>query len=154
PPDTGDCATSAARQPSSAGDIQVSAGAAAVSTGAAVTGGSAPCLLRRNQSDSTGSKIGRRVSSATPGTGALIASGERALASDRSVTSLGRSARSSSASAVAGAAVGAPSTGRCPFAGAAVRPAPAEGTASASGAPAAAVLAASNRRSPPGTATV
>src|SRR5215467_11894922 len=61
PPDTGECATSAARQPSSAGDDHVPADATA-------TGPSPRCLLRRNQSDSIDSKIGSRfVSSALCG---------------------------------------------------------------------------------------
>src|SRR5690348_8199583 len=125
PPDTGACATSAARQPSSAGEDQVSAGAAADSAGAAavsagaaadpagspVAGRSTPCLLRRNQSDSTDSKIGSRLSSAAPGTGGMITSGDRALASDGSVASPNLGVSSWSASAVPEAPGGAPSTG-------------------------------------------
>jgi len=161
PPDTGDCATSAARQPSSAGDDQVSAGAAEVSTGSAAPGRSAPCLLRRNQSDSTDSKIGSRFSSAAFGAGGMITSGDSALASDGSVASPGPGASSSPASTVAGEPGGAPSTGRFPFPGAgavATPPAPAEGMAAGSARPggelAAAVPAVSNRRSPAGTAAV
>src|SRR5262249_10971485 len=157
PPDTGDCATSAARQPSSAGDDQLSAGAAADSTGTPVAGRSTPCLLRRNQSDSTDSKIGSRVSSAALGTGGMITSAGSAPASDGSVASPGSGVSSWSASAVAGAAVGEPSTGACPFSGAAVAApsAPAEGmTAGPSSELAGAMLAVPNRRSPAGTAAV
>jgi len=157
PPDTGEFATSAARQPSSAGDDQVSADAAEASMVAAVAGRSAPCLLRRNQSDSTDSKIGSLFSSAALGVGGMITSADSSLASDGSAASPGPGASSWSASTVAEAPGGAPSTGRCPFsgAGAVATPPSAEGIAAGSaGELAAAVLAASNRRSPAGTAGV
>lgn len=173
PPDTGACATSAARQPSSAGEDQVSAvsaGSAAVSAGSAavfagsaavsaatpLAGRSTTCLVRRNQSDSTDSKIGSRLSSAALGRGGMITSGDRALASEASVASPGLGARSSSASAVAEAPGGAPSTGRRPFsgAGAGATTESAEGAARSAGELAAAVPVVSNRRSPGGTPAV
>jgi mucin-6/19 len=187
PPDTGACATSAARQPSSAGEDQVSAGVPAVSAGAAavsagvpavsagaaavsagtpVADRSAPCLLRRNQSDSTDSKIGSRLSSAALGTSGVITSGvissgvitsrDRALASEASMASPGLGARSSSASAVVEAPDGSPSTGTRPLSGAGgvAVPESAEGIARSAGEPPAAVPVVSNRRSPGGTPAV
>src|SRR6185437_8287051 len=65
PLDTGACATSAARQPSSAGDDQAS-------VGVPESGASPPRRLRRNQSDSTDSKIGSRLSAAGLGAGGTI----------------------------------------------------------------------------------
>src|SRR5215469_14456109 len=62
PLETGVCATSAASQPASAGEDQSAATAPAPLSGRAA-GWSAPCRPRRNQSDSTDSKIGSRFSS-------------------------------------------------------------------------------------------
>src|SRR5215813_14156710 len=62
PPETGACATSAASQPASAGEIQ-SLLAALAAPVRAMAGWSVPCLPRRNQSDSTDSKIGSLLSS-------------------------------------------------------------------------------------------
>src|SRR6266480_828051 len=61
PPDVGTCAASAARQPSSAGDVQLP-----LATLFTCPARLAPCLPRRNQSDSTDSKIGSRCSSPAP----------------------------------------------------------------------------------------
>src|SRR5215831_4384972 len=60
PEDTGACATSAARHPSSAGEDQPAGLGAWLDTGA---GQSEPSRPRRNQSDSTDSKIGSLFSS-------------------------------------------------------------------------------------------
>jgi len=160
PADTGACATSAACHPASAGDDQVS-------VGAAVAGRSAPCLLRRNQSDSTDSKIGSRVSSAALGTGGTITSGRGSPAGDGTAASSAWSPYSWPAS-TAGSWVasttaaappgGAPSTGGFPFsgAGAVVTAEPAGGMAgpSAGLAAVASVANASNRRNPGRTAVV
>src|SRR6266487_2950365 len=68
PPDVGTCAASAARQPSSAGDVQLP-----LATLFTCPAQLAPCLPRRNQSDSTDSKIGSRCSSpALPAGGTMI----------------------------------------------------------------------------------
>src|SRR5262249_14774944 len=61
PPETGACATSAASQPTSAGELQ--SPVVVVLTAPALTGWSVPCLPRRNQSDSTDSKMGSLFSS-------------------------------------------------------------------------------------------
>src|SRR5262249_56060618 len=61
PPEPGACATSAASQPASAGELQ--SPAVVVLTAPALTGWSVPCLPRRNQSDSTDSKMGSLFSS-------------------------------------------------------------------------------------------
>src|SRR2546421_9463793 len=63
PPDVGTCAASAARQPSSAGEVQPPLLLATLFTCVARL---TPCLPRRNQSDSTDSKIGSRCSSPAP----------------------------------------------------------------------------------------
>src|SRR6266566_7324347 len=63
PPDVGTCAASAARQPSSAGEVQPPVVLATLFTCPARL---APCLPRRNQSDSTDSKMGSRCSSPAP----------------------------------------------------------------------------------------
>src|SRR5262249_27870434 len=63
PPDVGTCAASAARQPSSAGEVQPPLLLATLFTCPARL---APCLPRRNQSDSTDSKMGSRCSSPAP----------------------------------------------------------------------------------------
>src|SRR5262245_31292543 len=63
PPDVGTCAASAARQPSSAGEVQPPVLATLVTCCPARL---APCLPRRNQSDSTDSKMGSRCSSPAP----------------------------------------------------------------------------------------
>src|SRR5262245_12027883 len=63
PPDVGTCAASAARQPSSAGEDQPPVLLATLFTCPARL---APCLPRRNQSDSTDSKMGSRCSSPAP----------------------------------------------------------------------------------------
>src|SRR6266566_7690640 len=57
------CAAAAARQPSSAGEVQPPLLLATLLTCVARL---APCLPRRNQSDSTDSKIGSRCSSPAP----------------------------------------------------------------------------------------
>src|SRR6185437_6628657 len=63
PPDVGTCAASAARQPSSAGEVQPPLVLATLATWPARL---APCLPRRNQSDSTDSKMGSQCSSPAP----------------------------------------------------------------------------------------
>src|SRR5215467_2858193 len=63
PPDVGTCAASAARQPSSAGEVQPPLVLTTLCTCPARL---APCLPRRNQSDSTDSKMGSRCSSPAP----------------------------------------------------------------------------------------
>src|SRR5262245_36365813 len=63
PPDVGTCAASAARQPSSAGEVQPPL---LVATLLICPARLAPCLPRRNQSDSTDSKMGSRCSSPAP----------------------------------------------------------------------------------------
>src|SRR5690349_13030994 len=65
PPDVGTCAASAARQPSSAGEVQPPA-PAVLATLFTCPARLAPCLPRRNQSDSTDSKMGSRCSSPAP----------------------------------------------------------------------------------------
>src|SRR5713226_10597388 len=63
---TGACATSAACHPASAGDDQpAEAGTGATAGLDTVAVQSAPCRPRRNQSDSTDSKMGSRFSSPT-----------------------------------------------------------------------------------------
>jgi len=117
--------------------------------GAAVAGRSTPCLLRRNQSDSTDSKIGSRFSSAALGAGGMITSGDSALASDGSVASPGPGASSWPDSAAAEAPAGAPSTGMCPFSGAGAVTTPESAGELATAGP-----AISNRRRPGGATVV
>src|SRR5215813_7004460 len=64
PPDVGTCAASAARQPSSAGEVQPPL--LVLATLFTCPARLAPCLPRRNQSDSTDSKMGSRCSSPAP----------------------------------------------------------------------------------------
>src|SRR5262249_38529832 len=65
PPDVGTCAASAARQPSSAGEVQPPL-LLVLATLFTCPARLAPCLPRRNQSDSTDSKMGSRCSSPAP----------------------------------------------------------------------------------------
>src|SRR5215470_16496547 len=64
PPDVGTCAASAARQPSSAGEVQPPL--VLLATLFTCPARLAPCLPRRNQSDSTDSNMGSRCSSPAP----------------------------------------------------------------------------------------
>jgi hypothetical protein len=67
PPDVGTCAASAARQPSSAGEVQPPLVLLLLlATLFTCVARLAPCLPRRNQSDSTDSKMGSRCSSPAP----------------------------------------------------------------------------------------
>src|SRR5690348_18412661 len=72
PEDTGACATPAACHPSSAGEDQPAGPGASLDTGA---GQSAPSRPRRNQSDSTDSKIGSLFSSPMLGAGGTVTLG-------------------------------------------------------------------------------
>src|SRR5215468_1585840 len=69
PPDVGTCAASAARQPSSAGDVQPPLLLVLLAVVATCPARLAPCRPRRNQSDSTDSKMGSRCSSPAPAAG-------------------------------------------------------------------------------------
>ena len=63
PPETGACATSAASQPASAGEVQSLVVVVLTAPVPALAGWSVPCRPRRNQSDSTDSNIGSLFSS-------------------------------------------------------------------------------------------
>src|SRR5262245_8195435 len=63
PPETGACATSAASQPASAGELHSLLVVVLPAPVPALAGWSVPCLPRRNQSDSTDSKMGSLFSS-------------------------------------------------------------------------------------------
>ena len=76
PEDTGARATPAARHPSSAGEDQPAGLGAWLDAG---PGQSAPIRPRRNQSDSTDSKIGSLFSSPMPGAGGTITPGASLL---------------------------------------------------------------------------
>src|SRR5690349_142698 len=76
PEDTGACATPAACHPSSAGEDQPAGPGTWLGTG---SGQSEPSRPRRNQSDSTDSKIGSRFSSPMLGAGGTITPGASPL---------------------------------------------------------------------------
>src|SRR5580700_4150161 len=70
--DAGSAATRAARYPSSAGELQVCPAAAGAAGAAAELELSETLPLRRNQSDSSESKIGSRWSGAAPPAGGIV----------------------------------------------------------------------------------